>query len=77
MYFASDYQYHDHPGGTPVMNKLVKSSKSNQALFYLVIFLMMIGSGILLYPIAAGEYQIGMVVFLGFVVLGNLLAVFF
>ncbi|TFG50069.1 MAG: hypothetical protein E4H33_00960 [Anaerolineales bacterium] len=59
------------------MKNLIKNVKTNPALLYLVIFLLMILSGILLYPIAAGDNQIGMAVFLGFVVLGNLLAAIF
>ncbi|MCJ7733376.1 MAG: hypothetical protein MUP11_02410 [Anaerolineales bacterium] len=59
------------------MNNLIKNLKSNPALLYLVIFLLMILSGILLYPIAAGDNQIGMAVFLGLIVLGNILAVIF
>jgi len=58
------------------MNKIILSLKSYPALYYLVVFLLMIIPALLLFPAAKGENQIGMNIFLGFVILANLAAIF-
>lgn len=58
------------------MNKIILFLKSNPALYYLVLFLLMIVPALLLFPTAEGENRVGMIIFLGFVILANLAAVF-
>jgi len=58
------------------MNKITAFLRSNPALYYLVVFLLMIIPALLLFPAAEGENQIGLIVFLGLVILANLAAVF-
>ena len=58
------------------MNKIISYLKSHPALLYLAVFLLMIIPAILLFPAAEGENQIGLIVFLGLVILANLAAVF-
>ena len=57
------------------MNKIIHSLKSHPALYYLVVFLLMIIPALLLFPAAEGENQVGMIIFLGFVILANLAAI--
>ena len=58
------------------MNKIILSLRSYPALCYLVVFLLMIIPALLLFPAAEGENQIGMIIFLGLVILANLAAIF-
>ena len=58
------------------MNKIIHSLKSHPALYYLVVFLLMIIPALLLFPSAKGENQVGMIIFLGLVILANLTAIF-
>jgi len=58
------------------MNKITAFLKSHPALYYLMVFLLMIIPSVLLYPAADGESQIGTIFFLGLVILANLVAVF-
>ena len=58
------------------MNKIIQSLRSLPALYYLVVFLLMIIPALLLFFAAEGESQGGMIIFLGFVILANLAAVF-
>ena len=50
--------------------------KSQPALYSLVVFLLMIIPALLLFPAAEGDNQLGLIIFLGLVVLANLAAVF-
>jgi len=56
------------------MNKIISSIKSHSPWFYLVIFLIMIVPGVLVFFVAEGDSQFGMIIFLTLVVLGNMLA---
>lgn len=76
MYIAVGYQLDHSTGGLPVMNKLIPFLKSRPALIYLVLFLLMIGPALLLFPAAESDSQTGMIVFSGLVILANLAAVF-
>ena len=58
------------------MNKIILPLKSHPALYYLVVFLLMIIPALLLFPTAEGENQVGTIIFLGFVILANLAAIF-
>ena len=58
------------------MNKIIRFLRSHPALNYLVIFLLMIVSALLLFLAAESGWQTGMFVFLGLVILANLAAVF-
>ncbi len=58
------------------MNKITAFLRSNPALYYLVVFLLMIIPALLLFLAAEGENQIGLIVSLGLVILANLAAVF-
>jgi len=58
------------------MNKITAFLRSYPALYYLVVFLLMIIPALLLFLAAEGENQIGLIVFLGLVILANLAAVF-
>jgi len=58
------------------MNKISAFLKSHPALYYLMVFLLMIIPALLLFPAAEGENQIGMTFFLGLVIMANLAAVF-
>jgi hypothetical protein len=76
MYSVADDKSDHSSGGLPVMNKITTFLKSHPALYYLVVFLLMIIPALLLFPAAEGENQIGLIVFLGLVILANLAAVF-
>ena len=58
------------------MNKITAFLRSNPALYYLAVFLLMIIPALLLFPAAEAENQVGMIIFLGIVILANLAAVF-
>lgn len=58
------------------MKKIIMFLKSSPALYFLVIFLLMIISALLLFSAAEGENHPGMVILLGFVIIANLAAVF-
>jgi len=58
------------------MKKISTFLKSQPALYYLVVFLLMIIPALLLFPAAEGDNQLGLIIFLGLVVLANLAAVF-
>ena len=58
------------------MKKIIHSLKSHPAMYYLVVFLLMVIPALLLFQAANGENQIGMVIFLGLVILANLAVVF-
>jgi len=58
------------------MKKIIVSLKSDPALYYLVVFLLMIIPALLLFPAAEGENQVGLIIFLGLVILANLAAIF-
>ena len=76
MYSAADDKSDHSSGGLPVMNKTTTFLKSHPSLYYLVVFLFMIIPALLLFPAVEGENQIGLIVFLGLVILANLAAVF-
>ena len=57
------------------MNKITAFLKSHPVLYYLVVFLLMIIPALLLFLAAEGENQIGMIIFLGVVIMTNLAAV--
>ena len=50
--------------------------RNNPALYSLVLFLMMIGPALLLFPAAQSEGKAGTFIFLGLVILSNLAAAF-
>ncbi|HDN04576.1 MAG TPA: hypothetical protein ENF27_01395 [Chloroflexi bacterium] len=58
------------------MNKIILPLKSHPALYYLVVFLVMIIPALLLFLAAEGENKVGMIIFLGLVILANLAAIF-
>jgi NADH:ubiquinone oxidoreductase subunit 3 (subunit A) len=58
------------------MKKIMPFLKSRPALYYLILFLVMIVPALLLFPAAEGDNQLGMITFLGLVILANLTAVF-
>jgi len=57
------------------MNKITTFRNSRPALYYLMIFLLLIVPALLLFPAAVEESKIGMVIFLGIIILANLAAV--
>jgi NADH:ubiquinone oxidoreductase subunit 3 (subunit A) len=57
------------------MKKIILFLNSRPALYYLILFLVMIVPALLLFPTAEGENQLGMIVFLGLVILANLIVV--
>ncbi len=59
------------------MKKITTFLKSNPALFYLVVFLVMIVPALLLFPAAEGDSQAGIGILLGLVILANLASIFF
>jgi len=58
------------------MKKIIASLKSHPALNYLVVFLLMIIPALLSFSAAEGNNQVGMIIFLGLVILANLAAIF-
>ena len=58
------------------MKKNIPSLKFHPAIYYLVVFLLMIIPALLLFPVAEAENQVGMIIFLGLVILANLAATF-
>jgi len=58
------------------MKKIKAFLKSHPALYYLLVFLLMIVPALLLFQTAKGENRIGTVIFLGIVIIANLAAVF-
>ncbi len=59
------------------MKKITLLLKSNPALLYLVIFLLLIVPALLLFPAAEADSQVGMAVLLSLVILANLASMFF
>jgi preprotein translocase subunit SecY len=59
------------------MNKIISFLKSSPALFYLVIFLLLIMPALLLFPAAEVDSQVGMGTLLSLVILANLASIFF
>ena len=59
------------------MKKFTTYLKSNPALFYLVVFLLMIVPALLLFPAAEVDSQAGIGILLGLVIMANLVSVFF
>ena len=57
------------------MNKFVPWLNKRSKLFYLILFLLMIIPGLILFPAAQGDSEIGMVFFLGLVILANVAVV--
>jgi len=53
------------------MNKFVPWLNKRSKLFYLILFLLMIIPGLILFPAAQGDSEIGMAFFLGLVILAN------
>jgi hypothetical protein len=59
------------------MKKITLILKSNPALLYLAIFLLLIVPALLLFPAAESDSQVGMEMLLSLVILANLASVFF
>ncbi len=58
------------------MKRIQRFLKAHPAAFYLIIFLLLMGSALLLYPAAEAGSLAGMGVFLGLIIVGNLLVLF-
>ena len=59
------------------MKKIKTFLRSNPALFYLAVFLLMIIPALVLFPAAEGDSQAGIGILLGLVILANTASTFF